>query len=163
MARERLAVMRDTNDGFEVARRDLELRGPGELLGTRQTGLAQMRVADLLRDADLLPRVQIAAETLLRDMPRTWRRSSGAGWDMRSNTAASGRIEHDDSREMHDHARVRCSGSPQSGWGNCPWMRNCAPGSSARDCLTLRMKAVCGERFALRAGGSLDRPAERRA
>jgi ATP-dependent DNA helicase RecG len=67
LARERLAVMRGTHDGFEVARRDLELRGPGELLGTRQTGLAQMRVADLLRDADLLPRVQIAAETLLRD------------------------------------------------------------------------------------------------
>ncbi len=67
MARERLAVMRRTNDGFEVARRDLELRGPGELLGTRQTGLAQMRVADLTRDADLLPRVQIAAEVLLRD------------------------------------------------------------------------------------------------
>jgi ATP-dependent DNA helicase RecG len=69
LARERLAVMRHTNDGFEVARRDLELRGPGELLGTRQTGLAQMRVADLARDADLLPRVQIAAETLLRDWP----------------------------------------------------------------------------------------------
>jgi ATP-dependent DNA helicase RecG len=69
LARERLAVMRDTNDGFEVARRDLELRGPGELLGTRQTGLAQMRVADLSRDADLLPRVQIAAETLLREWP----------------------------------------------------------------------------------------------
>jgi ATP-dependent DNA helicase RecG len=69
LARERLAVMRDTNDGFEVARRDLELRGPGELLGTRQTGLAQMRVADLMRDADLLPRVQIAAETLLREWP----------------------------------------------------------------------------------------------
>jgi ATP-dependent DNA helicase RecG len=69
MARLRLAVMRDTNDGFEVARRDLELRGPGELLGTRQTGLAQMRVADLLRDADLLPRVQIAAEAMLRDWP----------------------------------------------------------------------------------------------
>jgi ATP-dependent DNA helicase RecG len=67
MARERLSVMRNTNDGFEVARRDLELRGPGELLGTRQTGLAQMRVADLSRDADLLPRVQIAAETLLRE------------------------------------------------------------------------------------------------
>ncbi len=66
-ARERLAVMRNTNDGFEVARRDLELRGPGELLGTRQTGLAQMRVADLLRDADLLPKVQAAAESLLRD------------------------------------------------------------------------------------------------
>jgi ATP-dependent DNA helicase RecG len=69
LARQRLAVMRDTNDGFEVARRDLELRGPGELLGTRQTGLAQMRVADLLRDADMLPKVQIAAETLLRDWP----------------------------------------------------------------------------------------------
>ena len=69
LARERLAVMRDTNDGFEVARRDLELRGPGEMLGTRQTGLAQMRVADLLRDADLLPRVQSAAETLLREWP----------------------------------------------------------------------------------------------
>ena len=69
LARERLAVMRNTNDGFEVARRDLELRGPGELLGTRQTGLAQMRVADLLRDADLLPRVQIAAESLLQDWP----------------------------------------------------------------------------------------------
>jgi ATP-dependent DNA helicase RecG len=69
LARERLAVMRDTNDGFVVARRDLELRGPGELMGTRQTGLAQMRVADLLRDADLLPKVQIAAETLLRGWP----------------------------------------------------------------------------------------------
>ncbi len=69
LARERLGVMRATNDGFEVARRDLELRGPGELLGTRQTGLAQMRVADLLRDADLLPRVQIAAETMLHSWP----------------------------------------------------------------------------------------------
>jgi ATP-dependent DNA helicase RecG len=69
LARERLAVMRDTNDGFVVARRDLELRGPGELLGTRQTGLAQMRVADLLRDADLLPRVQIAAQMLLTEWP----------------------------------------------------------------------------------------------
>jgi len=69
LARERLGVMRDTNDGFAVARRDLELRGPGELLGTRQTGLAQMRVADLLRDADLLPRVQSAAEMLLNEWP----------------------------------------------------------------------------------------------
>jgi ATP-dependent DNA helicase RecG len=65
IARERLGVMRDTNDGFEVARRDLELRGPGELLGTRQTGLARMRVADLLRDSDLLPRVQQAATAML--------------------------------------------------------------------------------------------------
>jgi ATP-dependent DNA helicase RecG len=61
--------MRNTNDGFEVARRDLELRGPGELLGTRQTGLLQMRVADLLRDADLLPGVQLAAEEMLSVWP----------------------------------------------------------------------------------------------
>jgi ATP-dependent DNA helicase RecG len=65
VARERLAVMRATNDGFEISRRDLELRGPGELLGTRQTGLMQMRIADLMRDADLLPRVQQAAELML--------------------------------------------------------------------------------------------------
>ena len=56
----------NTNDGFEVSRRDLELRGPGELLGTRQTGLMQLRVADLMRDADLLPRVQAAADVMLR-------------------------------------------------------------------------------------------------
>jgi ATP-dependent DNA helicase RecG len=66
LARDRLAVLRATNDGFEVARRDLELRGPGEVLGTRQTGLAQMRVADLMRDADLLPRVHRAAELMAR-------------------------------------------------------------------------------------------------
>lgn len=65
VARERLGVMRETNDGFEVARRDLELRGPGELLGTRQTGLMQLRVAQLVRDADLLPQVQEAAGLLL--------------------------------------------------------------------------------------------------
>jgi ATP-dependent DNA helicase RecG len=67
LARERLATLRDTNDGFEIARRDLELRGPGELLGTRQTGLAELKVADLIRDADLLPQVRSTAEALLRD------------------------------------------------------------------------------------------------
>jgi ATP-dependent DNA helicase RecG len=65
IARERLAVLRETNDGFEVSRRDLELRGPGELLGTRQTGLMQLRVADLIRDADLLPNVQRASALML--------------------------------------------------------------------------------------------------
>jgi ATP-dependent DNA helicase RecG len=69
LARERLKVIRQTNDGFEIARRDMELRGPGELLGTRQTGLAQLRTADLMRDADLLPRVQQAAELLLTSQP----------------------------------------------------------------------------------------------
>ncbi|HET7756664.1 MAG TPA: ATP-dependent DNA helicase RecG [Steroidobacteraceae bacterium] len=68
-ARARLKVIRASNDGFEIARRDLELRGPGELLGTRQTGLAQLKVADLMRDAHLLPRVQTAAELLLRSHP----------------------------------------------------------------------------------------------
>ncbi|MBE9516013.1 MAG: ATP-dependent DNA helicase RecG [Proteobacteria bacterium] len=58
LARERLSVMRETTDGFVVAQRDLELRGPGELLGTRQTGLPQFQVADLVRDQDLLPTVQ---------------------------------------------------------------------------------------------------------
>jgi len=66
IARERLGVLRDTSDGFEVARRDLELRGAGELLGTRQTGLMQLRVADLVRDSDLLPGVQRAADLMLR-------------------------------------------------------------------------------------------------
>ncbi len=69
LARERLNAIRETNDGFEIARRDLELRGPGELLGTRQTGLAQLRVADLMRDADMLPRVQETAELLLASYP----------------------------------------------------------------------------------------------
>jgi ATP-dependent DNA helicase RecG len=65
LARARLNAIRDTNDGFAIAERDLELRGPGELLGTRQTGLARMRVADLVRDAAMLPLVQRAAEALL--------------------------------------------------------------------------------------------------
>jgi ATP-dependent DNA helicase RecG len=69
LARERLKVIRDTSDGFEIARRDLALRGPGELLGTRQTGLAQLRVADLMRDAHLLPQVQQSAERLLSGDP----------------------------------------------------------------------------------------------
>ena len=69
MARERLDTMRQTNDGFVIAEKDLELRGPGELLGTRQTGLAQFRVADLARDADLLPQVQDLGERLLRESP----------------------------------------------------------------------------------------------
>lgn len=68
-ARERLAVMRETNDGFVIARKDLELRGPGELLGTRQTGLQQLRIADLKRDEDLLPRAAEVAAQLLRDYP----------------------------------------------------------------------------------------------
>ncbi|KRG87380.1 ATP-dependent DNA helicase RecG [Stenotrophomonas daejeonensis] len=69
MARQRLETMRQTNDGFLIAEKDLELRGPGELLGTRQTGLAAFRIADLARDAALLPAVHALAERLLRESP----------------------------------------------------------------------------------------------
>ena len=68
-ARERLAAMRDSNDGFEIARRDLELRGPGEVLGTRQTGEMQFHIADLLRDESLLQAVDKAATQLKADYP----------------------------------------------------------------------------------------------
>jgi ATP-dependent DNA helicase RecG len=69
MARQRLATMRETNDGFVIAEKDLELRGPGELLGTRQTGLAAFRIAELGRDAALLPTVQRLSDRLLRQAP----------------------------------------------------------------------------------------------
>ena len=61
--------MRETNDGFVIADRDLALRGPGELLGTRQTGLPDYRVANLVRDASLMPDVQTVAERLRRSTP----------------------------------------------------------------------------------------------
>jgi ATP-dependent DNA helicase RecG len=67
MAKQRLEVLRETNDGFRIAEKDLQLRGPGELLGTRQTGQMNLRIADLARDAALLPAVQRAGEVILRD------------------------------------------------------------------------------------------------
>lgn len=70
IGRERLGIMRETNDGFIIAEKDLELRGPGEMLGTRQTGLLQFKVADLMRDADLLPAVRDAAQALLARWPQ---------------------------------------------------------------------------------------------
>ena len=69
LARQRLEVMRETNDGFRIAEKDLELRGPGEVLGTRQTGQMEFRIADLARDADLLPAVQALASDLLEHQP----------------------------------------------------------------------------------------------
>ncbi len=69
IGRERLGIMRETNDGFIIAEKDLELRGPGEMLGTRQTGLLQFKVADLMRDADLLPAVRDAAQALMARWP----------------------------------------------------------------------------------------------
>jgi ATP-dependent DNA helicase RecG len=61
--------MRESTDGFVIAEKDLQLRGPGEVLGTRQTGLMQFRVADLVRDADLLPSVQEAAIMMQQRYP----------------------------------------------------------------------------------------------
>ncbi len=69
MARQRLDVLRETGDGFRIAEKDLELRGPGEVLGTRQTGQLALRIADISRDAHLLPSVQRAGEIMLRDYP----------------------------------------------------------------------------------------------
>ncbi len=64
LAKTRLETLRSTNDGFEIARKDMELRGPGELTGTRQTGMPELRIADLIRDAKLLPDVHKAAEIM---------------------------------------------------------------------------------------------------
>jgi ATP-dependent DNA helicase RecG len=59
--------MRDTTDGFKIAEIDLQLRGPGEVLGTRQTGDMQFKMADLLRDAELLPQVKPCAQILMTE------------------------------------------------------------------------------------------------
>ena len=69
MGQERLAIMRSTCDGFVIAEKDLELRGPGEVLGTRQTGLVGFRVADLVRDAGMLKAAQHLARKLEHDSP----------------------------------------------------------------------------------------------
>lgn len=66
LAKQRMEIMRETNDGFQIAEKDLELRGPGEVLGTRQTGMLLFRVADLARDAGLLKMIPATADTLLK-------------------------------------------------------------------------------------------------
>jgi ATP-dependent DNA helicase RecG len=65
--RARLAVLRETGDGFEIAARDLEQRGPGEILGVRQAGPMRLRTADLLRDEELVPVAAEAAEAMLKE------------------------------------------------------------------------------------------------
>lgn len=66
---ERLSIMRETNDGFVIAERDLEIRGPGELLGTKQTGLLQLRVADINRDQYMFDKVEQAANIMIKETP----------------------------------------------------------------------------------------------
>tara|TARA_R110002124_G_scaffold70290_4_gene188714 strand:- start:74000 stop:76099 length:2100 start_codon:yes stop_codon:yes gene_type:complete len=68
-ATKRLNVLRASNDGFVIAQKDLEIRGPGELLGTKQTGLADLKIADLQRDAHLIPEVQKHARLIWQKYP----------------------------------------------------------------------------------------------
>jgi len=68
--KQRIAVLRDTNDGFIIAEKDLELRGPGEVLGTRQTGIAEFKIADIYRDRALLPKASKLAQKLQRHHPQ---------------------------------------------------------------------------------------------
>lgn len=70
IAKERLSIMRKTNDGFEIARRDLEIRGPGEVLGTRQTGVLDLRIADLIRDQEMMPKVAKASRVVFDKYPQ---------------------------------------------------------------------------------------------
>ncbi|GAM63829.1 ATP-dependent DNA helicase recG [Vibrio ishigakensis] len=69
-AQKRLGVLRQSNDGFVVAQKDLEIRGPGELLGTKQTGLADFKIADLVRDQHLIPQVQKMARYIHDNYPQ---------------------------------------------------------------------------------------------
>ncbi|BDY03056.1 ATP-dependent DNA helicase RecG [Ferrimonas sp. YFM] len=70
-AQARIGVLRESNDGFVIAQRDLEIRGPGEVLGTKQTGLADLKIADLVRDGALIPQVKRLAEHLMRKHPQS--------------------------------------------------------------------------------------------
>jgi ATP-dependent DNA helicase RecG len=67
--KQRLNILRETNDGFKVAEKDLELRGPGEVLGTRQTGLMQMRIADIVRDEHWFAEVKKTAQYMIEYHP----------------------------------------------------------------------------------------------
>jgi ATP-dependent DNA helicase RecG len=69
MARARLKIIFEQTDGFEIARQDLHLRGPGEFVGSRQSGVPLLRYADLEADADLVELAQALAVQLLRDDP----------------------------------------------------------------------------------------------
>lgn len=69
-ATKRINVLRESNDGFYIAQKDLEIRGPGEVLGTKQTGLADFKIADLARDAELIPEVQQHAYILAKEYPQ---------------------------------------------------------------------------------------------
>jgi ATP-dependent DNA helicase RecG len=68
-ARQRLKVIYETTDGFEIARQDLLIRGPGEFLGARQSGVPMLRFADIERDVELIEQARDAADALLQSDP----------------------------------------------------------------------------------------------
>ena len=65
VAKERLGIMEETSDGFRIAEKDLEIRGPGEILGTRQSGIQSFKIANIIRDIELLDEARRSAETYL--------------------------------------------------------------------------------------------------
>ena len=69
-ARQRLGILRDSNDGFVIAEKDLQLRGPGEVMGTRQTGAINFKIADLARDVDLLDAIQQTGDKIFTEVPQ---------------------------------------------------------------------------------------------
>ncbi|HDR1285828.1 ATP-dependent DNA helicase RecG [Pasteurella multocida] len=69
ISQKRLQVLRDTQDGFVISEKDLEIRGPGEVLGTKQTGVAEFKVANLMRDRKMIPTVQYYARRLIAEQP----------------------------------------------------------------------------------------------
>ena len=69
VSQKRLQVLRDSQDGFVISEKDLEIRGPGEVLGTKQTGIAELRVANLMRDRKMIPTVQFYAKSLIQKYP----------------------------------------------------------------------------------------------
>ena len=69
VSQKRLQVLRDSQDGFVISEKDLEIRGPGEVLGTKQTGIAEFKVANLMRDRKMIPTVQYYAKALIVKYP----------------------------------------------------------------------------------------------
>ena len=91
-ARERLTAMTDTTDGFVIAERDLAIRGPGDMFGTRQAGMPTLRIGDLRRDQDLMVEAHALARTLIARMPADAlpRQLARQAWDGRFNLAQVG-------------------------------------------------------------------------
>ena len=69
MARERIRTLKESNDGFYIAEMDMRLRGPGEFFGTRQSGVPGLRLANLLRDTEILEPARAEAQRLIEEKP----------------------------------------------------------------------------------------------